>query len=197
MASPAEDLNKTYTYTDYLSWPDEERWEIIEGRAYPWNGDALNMAEAPIPRHQRVLFQLARLLGNYLEGKPCEVYPAPLDVILTETTVVQPDISVICDSSKINSKGCEGAPDLIVEILSPTTAKKDLSQKFNLYEKSGVKEYWIVHPHEMTLFVYQLKRGKLQLAGQYAGEDEVTPRLFPELIIDLKVVFGIRSTDQK
>ncbi len=137
-----------YTYGDYLTWPEGERWELI-------NGVAWNMSPAPSRAHQVLLGQLHLLFGGWLTGKPCQVYLAPFDVILPADsnqasnevdTVVQPDLSVFCDSSKLTEAGARGAPDLVVEILSPWTSKKDLNDKFALYERRGVREYWVVDP---------------------------------------------------
>jgi len=130
-----------YTYKDYINWSDEESWEIIDGTLY-------NMSPAPTRRHQKISGELFAAIHSYLKDKTCEVYSAPFDVRLSInnendddiTNVVQPDISVICDLMKLDDKGCNGSPDLIVEIVSPSTLKKDLKEKFYLYEKVGVKE---------------------------------------------------------
>jgi len=139
------ELKKTdhkFTYKDYCSWPDDERWELIDGVAY-------DMSPAPTSRHQRISMIISTNISNWLKGKECEIFSAPFDVLLPAfplknegeiDTIVQPDISVICDPSKIVERGCLGTPDLIVEILSPSTSKKDLNEKFQLYEKHGVKE---------------------------------------------------------
>jgi Uma2 family endonuclease len=130
-----------YTWSDYRSWSDEERWEIIDGIAYA-------MSPAPSPRHQTVTGNLFGKLLQHLSGKPCRPFIAPTDVRLTETDVVQPDILVVCDAAKITPTHIEGAPDVVVEVLSPTTAAKDLRQKKMLYERSGVREYIVVDPLE-------------------------------------------------
>jgi Uma2 family endonuclease len=150
-------INNKYTYADYIKWPENERLEIINGAAY-------DMTPAPKTVHQRVSVNLTSILNFYLKGKTCKVFAAPFDVILLEAgeselesrNVVQPDISVICDKNKIKENGCVGSPDLIVEILSPATASKDIKLKFELYERHGVKEYWIVHPADKYLMVYKL-----------------------------------------
>ncbi|TVR65966.1 MAG: Uma2 family endonuclease [Spirochaetaceae bacterium] len=137
-----------YTYGDYLSWPDGERWELI-------NGTAWNMSPAPSRAHQEVLGRLYLLFATWLRDKPCRVFLAPFDVILPAEpdqadrevdTVVQPDLSVFCDPRRLTDAGARGAPDLVVEILSPWTSKKDLNDKFTLYETRGVREYWVVDP---------------------------------------------------
>jgi len=180
-----------YSYGDYLKWPDEERWELIEGVPYC-------MAPAPSVEHQIISGEIFRQLANYLFDKDCKVFNAPFDVILPENdekdediqTVVQPDILVICDKSKLDKRGYRGAPALVVEILSQSTTKKDLNEKYNLYERSGVKEYWVVFPLDQVLDVYLLdENGKYQKAGTYANDARVKPSIFEDLEIDLSLVF--------
>ena len=190
MASPAGKTHK-FTYGDYLSWTDEERWELIDGEAF-------NMTPAPSRTHQKILLALADIFYKYLEDKSCEVYVAPFDVRLPEadqpekdiTTVVQPDLTVVCDPTKLDDKGCLGTPDLIVEIISPSTAARDYIEKLALYERWLVAEYWIVHPIDKTVMVFQLNAqreyGKPRI---YAGADQIPVGLFPDLIVDLKKVF--------
>jgi Uma2 family endonuclease len=192
---PVQQLNRQgrlYTYRDYLSWPDDERWELIDGVAY-------NMTPSPSRLHQDVARELLTRFNNYLKGKPCKVYAAPFDVRLpTENekddeakTVVQPDLVVVCDPSKLDEKGCNGAPDLVVEILSPATAKKDMVLKFSRYEKAGIKEYWIISPENKTLMVFKIDpaTGRYGRPEMYSDEDTVTVGLFADLTIDLKTVF--------
>ncbi len=158
MGIPKKGIDHKFTYKEYCSWPEGERWELIDGVAY-------DMSPAPTSRHQRISRILSTKIDNFLSGKKCELFIAPFDVLLPAfplknkgeiDTVVQPDISVICDASKIVERGCLGAPDLIVEILSPSTSKKDLNEKFQLYEKHGVKEYWIVDPGNKYIQVFHL-----------------------------------------
>ncbi len=158
MGLPARKLDRVYTYADYKRWPGDDRWELIEGTAW-------NMSPAPSMRHQAVVAALTRIIGSWAVGRPCTVFPLPFDVVLADrpgqpedqvTTVVQPDISVVCDRSRLRAWGCYGAPDLVVEILSPFTTKKDLSEKFALYEKHRVAEYWVVDPGNRFLHVYRL-----------------------------------------
>jgi Uma2 family endonuclease len=147
--------------------------------------------------------ELAVEFRNFLRGKSCQIYIVPFDVCLPENdeadeeirTVVQPDISVICDPSKINDKGCKGAPDLIIEILSPSTAKKDTQEKLALYEQYGVKEYWwIVHPSEFLIEVFHVNdQGVYGKPIIYARDDLLPVRLLPDLEIDLAVVFGLEK----
>lgn len=160
MGDPNRAPRERFTYRHYKTWPDAERWELIEGQAW-------NMSPAPNRPHQRLQRKLGGAIDRFLEGKPCELYYAPFDVLLPDgkeeddevDTVVQPDILVYCDRSKLTEAGARGAPDLVVEILSPSTAKKDQHDKFSLYERHGVREYWIVDPEGRWLCVYRLERG--------------------------------------
>ena len=191
MSRPALKLAERFSYRDYVTWPANERWELIHGEAY-------DMSPAPSPEHQRVLLELAAEFRNFLRGKPCQVYIAPFDVRLPERnecddeldTVVQPDISIICDHAKIDRKGCRGAPDLIVEVLSPATARKDLTEKLNLYEQHGVPEYWIVYPFDQMLTVFTLTDGAYSKPMIYSNGERVSVGVLPGLEIDLHEIFG-------
>lgn len=181
-----------YSYADYLTWPENERWEIIDGIAY--------MQAAPSPNHQRVSGELYRQFATYLLDKTCEVYPAPFCVRLTKGNekrnedvrkVVEPDVTVVCDKSKIDDKGCNGAPDLIVEVMSPTTAKMDKLIKFNKYETAGVKEYWIVDPNAKLVDVFVLQKNKRYGRPEtYAEDNKIEVSIFPGFTIDLSIVFA-------
>lgn len=146
----------SYTYANYRLWQGEERWELI-------GGEAFLMSPAPGTRHQEVAGELHRQLANFLLGKSCQVLPAPIDVLLPHgeeddeqvDTVVQPDLVVVCDRAKITKKGIRGAPDWVIEILSPSTATRDQVVKLKLYEQSGVHEYWLVDPDEGWILVYR------------------------------------------
>lgn len=192
----APDINnkgQKWTYADYLTWDDGQRWELIEGAAYC-------MSPAPGRNHQYVQAALVTQFFSYLRGKPCEVYGSPFDVRLSEKsdasdnyvkTVVQPDLLVVCDKAKLDDRGCNGAPDLVIEILSPSTAAVDFKNKFDLYQRFAVLEYWIIHPAEQTLLVY--KRGADGLYGaadRYAGDDQVPVPLLGDLVIELAEVFA-------
>ncbi|MEM0940208.1 MAG: Uma2 family endonuclease [Bacteroidota bacterium] len=150
------DLRKSYSYADYLKWHFEDRVELIQGKIF-------KMSPAPSRKHQQVSFRLGGIFYRLLIENPCEAFSAPFDVRLPKQssndeeifTVVQPDLCIICDHDKLDEKGCSGAPDLIVEILSPHTSKKDLRDKYDLYEESGVEEYWVVYPEENTMEVYK------------------------------------------
>jgi len=192
-ALPRLKEHEHFTYSDYLTWPDDERWELINGEAYM-------MSPAPTRKHQEITIELASQFHIYLKGKSCKVYTAPFDVRLPETpeapddeieTVVQPDIVVVCDHAKLDDKGCKGAPDLVVEILSPSTSKKDLQDKLFLYQRVGVKEYWIIHPSDKTVMVFQLdNQGEYGRASMYAADDKFGVPLLGDLVIDLGEVFA-------
>lgn len=189
----ALDPNKLYTYADYLTWQVQERLELVKGRLF-------KMSPAPLRYHQELSGALFWELKTYLKKKPCKVFHAPFDVRLPKSptehrdeqvyTVVQPDISVVCDRSKLDRRGCLGAPDLIIEILSPATAAKDVKDKFALYEESGVREYWLVYPGESVLEVFTLnEQGTYSLDKIYTREDTVRVGIFEDLQIDLCDIF--------
>jgi Uma2 family endonuclease len=184
--------NKSCSYADYLSWPNEERWEIIDGVPY-------DMSPAPLRRHQEISMALSGEFYTYLKGKPCKVYAAPFDVRLPKdgevedrdiTTVIQPDIAVVCKLERLDSRGCLKAPDLIVEILSPFTSSKDSVKKFDLYEREGVREYWVVRPDEQTVSVFMLgsdnRYGRPEMYTEY---DKIKVGIFDSLVIDLQDIF--------
>nr|MBF0223510.1 Uma2 family endonuclease [Desulfobulbaceae bacterium] len=154
MTPLAKQVTAKYSYKNYCEWNDG-RWELIEGVEY-------DMTPAPSRLHQEISMILSAGFYEALKGTDCKVYSAPFDVRLADTpdkndeaifTVVQPDISVICDQEKLDDRGCKGAPDLIVEILSLSTASKDMKVKRNIYEKCGVREYWLIHPEEKLIMV--------------------------------------------
>lgn len=191
MAHPATQPHAEFTYADYLTWPDEERWEIIDGVAY-------DMTPPPLRVHQRILLRLAFFLEGFFEGKSCEVNISPFDVRIPEKdeedekirTVVQPDISVVCNPEKLDDQGCRGAPDLVIEILSPSTASYDAIVKRRRYERAGVKEYWLVDP--ANRIVTALKRqpdGTFGRVAYSSADDHLATDLFPGLDIDLSRVF--------
>jgi len=184
------DLHKKYSYADYLKWQFKERVELIEGRIF-------KMSPAPSTSHQRTSNLLATQITWFLKGKQCELFSAPFDVRFPnekETnntyTVVQPDICIVCDKLKLDEKGCVGAPDMIIEILSPKTAKKDIKDKFQLYEENGVSEYWIVSPENKVVDVFVLKEDKkYHLIGKFADDDKVKVNIFEDLEINLAEIF--------
>jgi Uma2 family endonuclease len=176
-----------YTYADYCEWDDTERWELIEGIPYA-------MSPAPTLGHQRISGELFGQLYNFLKGKPCKVFHAPVDVRLNaageDDTVVQPDILVVCDHSKLDGKSCNGAPDLVIEILSPSTADRDRLEKFNAYLKAGVREYWIVDPFTKTVQICLLHVSFYGVTVHH--EDEVVPvSVLSGCTIDLGEIFSL------
>jgi len=182
----AEQVQTKSTYADYVQWPGNERWELIDGVAYAMT--------APQRLHQDIVFELGRQIGNYLQGKPCKGYTAPFDVRLPRQndevdakveTVVQPDLSVICDPSKLDKQGCRGAPDWIIEVLSPSTALKDMDTKRSLYQRHGVQEYWIIHPEDRWILVYTLDtQGRYGQPGVFGMDEPTVVQRFPDLSID-------------
>ncbi|MEP0367532.1 MAG: Uma2 family endonuclease [Cyclobacteriaceae bacterium] len=181
----------TYSYADYLKWTFDERVELIKGKIF-------KMSPAPRRNHQSIAITISSEIFNFLKGKSCKVYSAPFDVRFPNNptdsdeqtyTVVQPDICVICDSEKLDDTGCKGAPDLIVEILSPSTSSKDLNEKFYLYEEHGVQEYWVIYPGENVLEIYDLKDGKYVSRGKFVKENTVTSDILKGLEIKLEEVF--------
>lgn len=187
---PLPQEERKYTYADYLTWPENERWEIIDGIPY--------MQAAPTWEHQRMLAQIGRQFLNYFQGKPCEAYLSPFDVRLPEGNeadedtegVVQPDITVICDKSKLKGTGYFGVPTLVVEILSPSTAAYDKKIKMKRYERAGLKEVWLVDPSNKILDVFTLLAdGKYGRPDTYSAGDKIEVGVFPDLVIDLTDVF--------
>lgn len=187
---PEISYNKHYTYRDYLDFTFEEMVEIIKGKLF-------RMSPAPSRSHQIISRNLSGTLYNQLKGNTCQFFTAPFDVILPvkgkdyedSDRVVQPDIVVICDPEKIRERGCFGAPDWIIEILSPHTTKKDLQDKFALYEESGVSEYWVVEPRNQTVEVFVLENETYKRITTYAEDDEAPSHTIPGLMIKLKEVF--------
>jgi len=188
------DMNKRYSYADYLTWMDDVRRELIDGFIKL-------MSPAPNRIHQEISVNLERNFINFLYKKQCKIYHAPSDVRFPKNnteqtdkqtlTVVQPDIYVVCDPSKLDEKGCLGAPDLIIEIVSPRNHKRDIDEKFRLYEENKVREYWIVFPYESTVLVYLLDdNGKYQQKGIFADDDKIPVNIFNgDLVVDLTEVF--------
>lgn len=173
-----------HTYADYLTWPDDARYELIDGEAFL-------MAPAPLIEHQEVAGEVFRQLANQLDGKPCRPYIAPVDVRLPRAdeadaaidTVVQPDVLVVCDQAKIDRRGVRGAPDWLLEVLSPSTAAHDQIAKRRTYERAGVREYWLVHPGDRTLTVYVLENGQYGRPEIYELKDETPIGVLPGVSI--------------
>lgn len=176
--------DRRFTYADYQHWPADERWELIDGEAYA-------MAPAPTISHQTLVGQLFRQIDEALDGAPCRAFIAPLDVLLPAadeaeertTTIVQPDILVVCDPEKITERNVRGAPDWIIEVLSPATARHDHLTKRALYQRAGVREYWLVHPVDRVITVYTLKDGQYRSPEIADLAGERSPTIFPEIVI--------------
>lgn len=187
MPLPSE---KHYTYEDLLNWEGDERYELIDGTAY--------LLASPTFTHQRTSVKITQQISDYLEGKRCEVISAPFDVRLFEKkttpkhqidTVVQPDIMVVCDKDKLDEHGCMGAPDMVVEILSPSTDRRDRFEKYLLYQRARVKEYWIVDPDRKSVLVYLLENDVYHIKGYYDKDDKVQVNVLKSCYVDLSRVF--------
>ena len=198
------DLSKKYTYADYLAWEFKERVELIKGKVF-------KMSPAPSDEHQRISGAIHGVIWPFLRNNPCQVRHAPYDVRLTISnkvpisekrkktalplpddqieTVVQPDITVICDPGKIDKKGCMGSPDMVVEILSEGNNKADVDEKFNIYQDAEVTEYWIVHPIEQTITVYTLKNKKYIGSKPYTAGEAIHSQVLKGLAFEVAEVF--------
>lgn len=182
----------TYSYADYLEWKFKERLELINGHIYKLS--------APSTKHQQVTGKLFVKIYNHFQGyKTCKVFVSPFDVRLPRrnktddkeiTTVVQPDVCVVCDETKIDARGCCGAPDLVIEVLSPGNSSHEIRTKYNLYEEAAVREYWLINPEEENLLVYLLnEEGKFVGAKVYAAGDTVTLAIAQGITIDVADIF--------
>ena len=180
---------ETYTYGDYRQWTGNDRFELIEGHAYA-------MAPAPARRHQEVLGEVFRQVSNALKGQLCRPFIAPFDVRLPQgdeaddrvDTVVQPDLSVVCDPAKLDAAGCRGAPDWVVEVLSPATAGHDQIVKRALYERHGVREYWLVHPVDGVLTIYRLEQGRFVMPEVLEMQGQTPVGVLPGVVMDWSVL---------
>jgi Uma2 family endonuclease len=190
MSEAALAENRHWTYADYKAWDltPVERYEIIYGVAYAMS--------APNTQHQAMLTELLSQIHNYLRGKTRKVYPAPFDVRLfyeedeSDDTVVQPDISVVCDEKKRGKEGCRGAPDFIVEILSPSNTASEMQAKFDLYRQAGVREYWVLDGDKKRLHSYRFVDEKIASFASYGAEDKAPVGIFNDLTIELEPVFA-------
>lgn len=181
MASAQE---KAYTIDDIYALPEGQRAELIDGRMY--------MMAPPLRIHQKLVSQFTRIIGNYIDAGhgACEVYPAPFSVYLNEDdqNYVEPDISVICDKSKLNDRGCNGAPDWIIEVISLSTSRIDYGIKLFKYRSAGVREYWIVNPHKKTVMVYDLEKN--EQSNQYNFDDTISSCIYEDLKINIACTEG-------
>lgn len=187
------DLNGTYSYADYLKWQFEERVELLRGKIFP-------MSPAPSIKHQEIASNLHYSFRINFQHQDCKVYFSPIDVRLYNHkksirankevyTVVQPDLCVICDQSKLDKRGCNGAPELVVEILSPGNTRREMQDKFDLYQEAGVPEYWLVQPLEKVVLVYTLNEKEEYIGLRPAIENIVSPYL-PDLKMTIDEVFA-------
>lgn len=191
------DLNKVYTYADYYKWHFEERVELIKGKIF-------KMSPAPNRFHQELAGNIYTMLNIFLHGRSCKAYIAPFDVRLPRkskddkdiTTVLQPDICVICDLSKLDFRGCIGAPDIVVEVLSPGNNAKEMKNKYEVYEYAEVKEYWVVSPQNQTFLIHTLHNGKFELSPVKVAGDVVTSSVLPGFSLDLTELFKNLDAEQ-
>ena len=186
---------KLYTYADYLTWPDEPRYEIIDGLPY--------LMSAPTVSHQDIVGEIFWQLKSFLRDKPCKVIIAPCDVRLNplksnkDRTVVQPDVLVVCDPKKLeDGKSVKGAPDLVIEVLSPSSARKDRLLKFKKYLQAGVKEFWIVSPEERIVYTHVLVENRYFVA-LYGREDAIPISVLEGCNIDLHDIFPPDPEEKK
>ena len=187
------DLNKTYSYAEYLTWMFQERLELFKGKIF-------KMSPAPSMYHQKVAGNIHGILWNKFKNHSCNLFVAPFDVRLLDSkkskidsdvyTVVQPDLCVICDESKLDARGAIGAPDLMIEILSPGNSKKEMTHKYELYQEAGVLEYWIVNLVDKTIFIYTLKDGIFIGQQPLIEESKMKSPLFPQLDFTLSELFN-------
>jgi Uma2 family endonuclease len=198
------DFTKQYSYSDYLMWQFDERLELLKGYIQ-------RMSPAPTRNHQRISMNLSIILGGFLIQKSCSIFHAPFDVRLPISedlaiskkfknkakqlpdgkmmTVVQPDISVICDEDKLDERGCVGAPDLVIEILSPGNTNREMKDKFEIYQEAGVKEYWIVEPNDQFILIYSLQKGKYIGSKPYTIDEAITSTILPDFSLNVKEIF--------
>jgi Uma2 family endonuclease len=193
MGLPAKKDDRLYQYRDYRAWPDDERWELIDGVAW-------NMSPAPSMAHQALSTEILHAIRSFLGTGGCRVFAAPFDVLLAESpgqetddipNVVQPDLSIVCDLSRLRPYGCEGAPDWIVEILSPFTSRRDMVEKLRLYERHGVLEYWVVDPGNRYIHVYvRDAAGRYPDPALYVGAATVPSTVYPAFELRLEDLFA-------
>jgi len=186
-AMEAPEENRLYTYADYLRWEGPERYQLIYGEAF--------MMAAPSLAHQAILIELSTQFGNWLRGKPCRVFAAPLDVRLfpeednSDNTVVQPDLLVVCDRTKFAKYSVNGSPDLAVEIISPSTYGKEFLLKFNAYLDACIREYWVILPEQKIVQVHIYEDGHF-ISSVYKGEAVIQSAVLPGFSIELKTLWA-------
>ena len=183
-------VNGIYTYADYLMWKIKDRLELLKGKIFQMGVPSLT--------HQAVSRNLTILIGNRFYNAPCKLFAAPFDVRLVKKgekdneiyTVVQPDLCVVCDADKLDERGCWGAPDLIIEILSPGNSKKELKNKYELYQEAGVREYWLVHPQDEYVIINVLENNQYRVLPPFVDK-EVTSVIFPDLSLQTEDIFRL------
>ena len=194
MALPIRSDSSRYTYADLFTWPEDGRWELIDGIPY-------DMSPSPTLTHERIGMALIKQFSDYLDGHTCELFSAPFDVRLpkpgqdgmTADTVVQPDLFVVCEPDKLDEHGCVGAPSLVIEIISPSTMCKDLREKYVVYQRAGVPEYWIIDPKKKTLQIHTLdETGSYGTPIVYLAGESAPVSVLPGLEIDLTRIFAER-----
>lgn len=183
------DLNGSYTYADYLLWELQERIELIKGKI-------MAMSPAPARRHQEISMKLTGHFLSVFSNHQCKLYAAPFDVRFPDEkgnikTVVQPDLCVICDPKKLDDRGCLGAPDLVVEILSPGNSKREMKDKYEIYQEFGVSEYWVVRPEEKNIQIYTLENGKYIGIAPITEGDFAQSIKFPALCFSTETLFDL------
>lgn len=191
------DLDKTYTYADYFKWQFEERVELIKGKIF-------KMSPAPNRIHQKIAGYVHVKMAVFLDGKSCEVYEAPFDVRIPRKskddkeiiTVLQPDVCVICDLSKLDKLGCIGAPEIVVEVLSPGNNSKELKKKYEVYEEAGVKEYWVISPQDQWVRIYTLEEGKFRESPYIVAGDQAYSTVLQGFSIDVTQLFKDIPADE-
>jgi len=192
----AQPRSGEFSYADYLAWPEGERWQLLDGHAYA-------MAP-PSTAHQRVVFELGRQISNQLQGKPCQGFSAPMGVRLPVgdeaddaiRTVFEPDLLVVCDHAKIDARGARGAPDFIIEVLSPSTAAFDLVDKRQRYESAGVGELWLIDPVSSVLTVYRREGEQFSAADIRVGQGRLAVQSLPGLVLELDFLQSLRIAEE-
>ena len=184
-------VNGIYTYADYLMWKIKDRLELLKGKIFQMG--------APSLTHQAVSRNLTILIGNRFYNAPCKLFAAPFDVRLAKKgekdnevyTVVQPDLCVVCDADKLDERGCWGAPDLIIEILSPGNSKKEMLNKYELYEEAGVREYWVVRPDYKEITQFVLENNKYRTLPPVVEGTIIHSAIFPDLSLQTEDIFRL------
>ena len=182
MTIPAENTSQLFSWREYKEWPEDERWQIIDGHAY-------RMTAAPSIRHQKITGNLYASIREKLKGKPCTTFIAPTDVVFDDYNIVQPDVLVVCDDNRITDANIQGAPDLVIEVLSPSNSLMDKRLKLQLYERFGVPEYLLVDPLNDLVECYILVGGVYGRAGIFSWNEELPLMSLPGITIPLWEVF--------